>query len=90
MKREDALANWLQIRLVADARPEDRSAADTASFFEEILREDHLAGELSYRAEEDSYLVSARFADEWYHRRFDREEAESLLAAIQSEPRYNQ
>ncbi|USG67519.1 hypothetical protein NDK47_09695 [Brevibacillus ruminantium] len=90
MKREDALANWLQIKLVAEARPEDRSAADTASFFEEILREDHKASELSYHAEEHCYVVTALFDDERSERRFDREEAETLLRAIESEPRYNQ
>lgn len=32
MKREDALFNWLQIQVVAEARPDDQSALDTAAF----------------------------------------------------------
>ncbi|SFJ05522.1 hypothetical protein [Thermoflavimicrobium dichotomicum] len=41
MQLKDALFNWLQIQIVWDARPSDRSARDTVLFFEEILREDH-------------------------------------------------
>ena len=37
MKLTDALFNWLQIRIVGDARPRDRSARDTVQFFEQIL-----------------------------------------------------
>ncbi|MEJ8544630.1 hypothetical protein [Brevibacillus borstelensis] len=90
MKREDALANWLQIRLVADARPDDRSAADTAAFFEEMIREDYQGSGLAYQVVEDSYVVSVLFNQERFERRFDREEAESLLRAIEMEPRYNE
>lgn len=90
MKREDALANWLQIRIVADARPDDRSAADTAAFFEAILKEDHQASNLTYEANEDSYVVSVLCNQEKVEQRYDREEAESLLRAIELEPRYNE
>jgi hypothetical protein len=90
VKREDALYNWLQIQIVADARPDDRSAADTAAFFAEILRDDHQAQEWEYRREGDWYTVRCVFAHEVWEHRYPAEEAESLLAAIANEPRYNE
>ena len=37
---QDALYNWLTIYVVAQARPDDMAAQETASFFYEILRHD--------------------------------------------------
>ena len=33
MRLDDALFNWLQIQIVAEARPDDNAAAETRDFF---------------------------------------------------------
>ena len=88
MKREDALFNWLQIQLVADARPQDRSAQETASFFRQILLEDHQVRELRIQRHEEWYVLTGQTDDGTWERRYPAETAEALLAALQSDPRY--
>lgn len=89
MKREDALFNWIQIQVVADARPHDHSAQETASFFSELLREDHQMSGLGYRQEGPWYIVYGQIAKEEWQGRYSTEAVESLLQAIESEPKYN-
>lgn len=89
MKRDDALFNWLQIQVVADARPDDQSALNTASFFREMLREDHEMNELSYRQDGDWYVLTGRSHSEEWESRYPVESVQSLLIAINNEPRYN-
>ncbi|MBD1380938.1 hypothetical protein [Metabacillus arenae] len=38
---QDALYNWLSIQVVADSRPDDLAAAETAQLFQDILKEEH-------------------------------------------------
>ncbi|WP_419877177.1 hypothetical protein [Brevibacillus centrosporus] len=90
MKRDDALFNWIQIQVVADARPDDRSAQDTASFFLKLLREDHQMTGLGYRIEGAWYIVFGQVALAEWEGRFPAELVEALLHAIESEPKYNQ
>lgn len=37
----DALFYWLQMKWIADARPDDGAARETMGFFAQILSEDH-------------------------------------------------
>ncbi len=90
MKRDDALFNWIQIQVVADARPDDRSAQETASFFAELLREDHHMTGLDYRLEGPWYILYGQAAGEEWQGRYSAEAVKSLLQAIESEPKYNQ
>lgn len=90
MTLHDALYNWLQIKVVWEARPRDHSAEDTVKFFEHILSEDHGVKELSLSKEKDSYTVCYSHEGEDYTKSFDREQAEQLLISIESEPKYNQ
>lgn len=89
MKLMDALFNWLQIRIVWDARPRDRSARDTVEFFEQILKEDHQVKELKIEKEDSVYRVHYLQGEEWQSREFDRDFAEQLLRDIEAEPRFN-
>lgn len=89
MKLTDALFNWLQIRIVGDARPRDRSARDTVQFFEQILREDHQVKELRLESDDSVYRVHYLQGEEWKSRVFDRDSAEQLLRDIEAEPRFN-
>ncbi|EGL20246.1 MULTISPECIES: hypothetical protein [Paenibacillus] len=91
MTLQDALFNWLQIRIVADARPLDEAAGKTADFFEEILREDHGVSEFE-RTEADEYRLRIDYVrqGEKHSVFFDREQAGRLLADIGSNPKYNE
>ena len=91
MNLRDALYNWLQMKIVADARPEDQAAAETRLFFETILTEDHKLTEFSVGETTDRYYtvrfeLEGRVAVE----KFDRELADQLLGDIESNPKYNE
>lgn len=91
MKLFDALFNWLQIKVVADARPDDKAAVDTRDFFEEILREDHKVTSLAVNQDDTMYRIRYQVEDgSAKTQMFDRESVEQLLEAIESEPKYNQ
>ncbi|MCR2803721.1 hypothetical protein [Paenibacillus soyae] len=90
MRFEDALFNWLQIRIVADARPDDGAARDTLAFFEQILREDH--GLTSFDiARTDETMIHVRYVKDSRQKlqMFPREDGEQLLQDIIDNPKYN-
>lgn len=89
MTLQDALFNWLQIKLVCEARPEDGPARETADFFAKILREDH-GVTLVELAGRDETMIRLRYETEGKTKlqMFDREAAEKLLTDIEAEPRY--
>jgi hypothetical protein len=91
MKLRDALYNWLQMAIVVEGRPHDRSAHDTLQFFEEILHEDHHVErvEIADRSED---LIDVRYVTPAGEQTvsFDRQNAEQLLKDIESNPKYNQ
>ncbi|QHT60325.1 hypothetical protein GXP70_10480 [Paenibacillus lycopersici] len=90
MRLEDALFNWLQIQLVAEARPDDRAAADTRDFFMDILTEDHGVTNLSVHKTDDT-MVHLKYDKDGRAKlqMYDREAAERLLADIIQNPKYN-
>lgn len=89
MKLEDALFNWLQIKVVADARPNDRSAVDTLEFFTEILNEDHHISGLSCTKDATMYTLRFTVDEKTKTQMYDREAVEQLLVAIENEPKFN-
>ncbi len=86
----DALFNWLQIQIVWEARPNDRSARDTVLFFEEMLREDHQVSQLTKKIQQDTYVIDYEQNGEPRSQSFPRDAAEQLLKDILAEPKYNQ
>jgi len=91
MNLQDALFNWLQMHIVAKARPEDRAAKDTLDFFDEILRDDHHLTEYEVIGTDDTF-IHIQYTAEGKSKKvmFDREHAEQLLTDINSNPKYNQ
>jgi len=89
LRLEDALFNWLQIKIVAEARSDDQAAEETKLFFEEILREDHAV--TSFDTSEDETMVHINYVIEGKHKKlmFDKESAGQLLEDINSNPKYN-
>jgi hypothetical protein len=90
MKLQDALFNWLQISIVAEARQDDGAAQETRDFFEQILREDHGLTEFGVAAA-DATMFHVRYTAEGKTKTqlFDREHAEQLLRDIEANPKYN-
>ena len=89
MKLSEALFNWLQIRLVANARPEDGAAQETVAFFEEMLKNEHAVEELAI-AETDATMVHVRYRQNGNGKRqlFQRERAGELLSSIEDDARF--
>jgi hypothetical protein len=88
---QDALFNWLQIKIVADARPEDQAARDTLDFFEQILKEDHQMSDFHIAQTDDTmYYVHYAADGKGKKQMFDKEAAEKLLTDINSNPKYNE
>jgi len=90
MKLQDAIFNWLQISLVAEARPQDGAARETMEFFETILREDHALSRFLYVC--DDSVCTVEYSQDGQDKllRYDRELAEQLLTDINSNPKYNE
>lgn len=90
MTLQDALFNWLQIRFVAEARPDDNAARETSDFFEQILREDHGVTQFEVAAVDETMIHVKYTADgKTKIQLFDREHAEQLLHDIEANPKYN-
>ncbi|WP_126425936.1 hypothetical protein [Brevibacillus marinus] len=89
MKLGDALFNWLQIRVVADARPNDRSAQETVNFFRQILTEDHQVGELEYQKDDAVYTVRYQHEGKTLTQQFPIEAVEQLLEWVEQESEQN-
>mgnify|MGYP007135779345 CR=1 FL=1 len=91
VKLHDALYNWLQMKLVAEARPTDGAAKETLDFFAQILTEDHKLTEFRI-CEMDEETIVVEYEDENGAKRetFDRAMAEQLLHDINANPKYNE
>jgi hypothetical protein len=84
MTLQDALFNWLQINLVAEARPDDNAARETRDFFEQILREDHGLTHVEVSDADETTILLRYTADgETKTQSYDREQAEQLLRDIE-------
>ncbi|WP_027414465.1 hypothetical protein [Aneurinibacillus terranovensis] len=90
MPIENALLNYLQIKIVADARPDDTAARNTSDFFYSILVEDHKLEALEYTRDDTMYHVRYTAGGKQKTRFLDRLAVEQLLASIQAEPRYGE
>jgi len=90
MRLQDALFNWLQMKIVVEGRPDDRAAKDTLDFFEEILKEDHRLESLEVRSDGSMYLIRYTAEGNQKTQMYPREAAEQLLADIAANPKYNE
>ncbi|MBP1992820.1 hypothetical protein [Paenibacillus eucommiae] len=91
MTLQDALFNWLQMVIVAEARPDDHAAQATMGFFEQILTEDHGLTDFYIDSKDDEMIyICYEHEDVIKKKVFDREAAEKLLEDILSNPKYNE
>jgi hypothetical protein len=83
---QDALYNWLTIQVVADARPDDQAAQETAAFFAEILKNDFHVTNIQVKKDEAMYIVHYQREQEQKTSRFPVELIEIMLEQMKSEP----
>jgi hypothetical protein len=83
---QDALYNWLTIKVVSDERPEDTPAKDTMELFEEILKEEHGLQKIQVEKESDMYIIHFVKNEEEKVSRFPVDLIEVMLNQIKSEP----
>lgn len=82
---QDALYNWLTIYVVAQARPDDAAAQETAAFFKEILKRDFNVTKVKAK-KEAMYIVEYEKNGEEKSARFPTELIESMLKQIEEAP----
>jgi CRISPR/Cas system CSM-associated protein Csm2 small subunit len=83
---QDALYNWLTIKVVCDARPEDTAAKETLEFFDDMLTNQHHVSNLETTTDEMMYYLSYQQGEEIKKARYPRELIEIMLDQINNEP----
>ncbi|MEH7110777.1 hypothetical protein V7124_00225 [Neobacillus niacini] len=83
---QDALYNWLSIKVVCDARPEDTAARETLDLFDGIIKDEHKLTNIVVTTDEMMYYVSYTQEGESKKTRFPRELIEVMLNQINQEP----
>ena len=82
---QDTLYNWLTIKVVCDARPDDTAARDTLNLYEEMLADLNLSN-IEVTTDVVMYYVSYQQGEETKKTRFPRELIEVMLQQINQEP----
>ncbi|MCM2533536.1 hypothetical protein NDK43_15520 [Neobacillus pocheonensis] len=83
---QDVLYNWLTIKVVSDARPDDTAAKDTTELFEEKLIGEHQLSNIEFTKDDTMYYVTYLQEGEPKKTRFPRELIEVMLDQINQEP----
>lgn len=83
---QDTLYNWLTIKVVCDARPEDTAAKETMDLFEKSLIEEHKVSEIEVQKEDPFYYVSYTVNEERKKQRYPIELIDIMLNQINQSP----
>ncbi|MEH6946823.1 hypothetical protein V7068_07040 [Bacillus sp. JJ634] len=83
---QDALYNWLTIKVVCDARPTDTAAKQTEQFFSRLLEEDHQLSHLSVMKESPFYFITFWKDGSEQQKRFPIEMIDVMLNQIELTP----
>lgn len=83
---QDALYNWLTIKVVTSERPDDTAAVETEKMFYDALLDTHSLSNIEVTTDEEMYYVHFEHNGEKKKQRFPRELIEVILKQIQSEP----
>ena len=89
MKFDDAIFNWLQIAVVAEVRPDDLSAKETADFFKKLLIEDHQITTIRYERDPLIYTVYYEKDGKEEKMTFGLDLVDKLIDDIEKEPKYD-
>jgi hypothetical protein len=85
---QDAIYNWLTIKIVADARKEDKSAQETEQFFFSLLKEEHDIENVKVNKKEPMYIVTFTVAGEEKKQQYPIELIDIMLEQIKELPEY--
>lgn len=83
---QDAIYNWLTIKVVIDERPDDTAAVDTEKMFYDILLEKHSLSNIEVKKDDEMYYVQFEHEGEKKKQRFPRELIEVMLNQIMQQP----
>lgn len=83
---QDAIYNWLTIKVVIDERPDDTAAVDTEKMFYDLLIDTHSISNIEITTDEEMYYVHFDLNGERKTQRFPRELIEIMLKQIQAQP----
>ncbi|KOO50604.1 hypothetical protein [Priestia koreensis] len=83
---QDALYNWLTIKKVADARPDDYAAQETFTLFDHMLKDDHHVENVTIIEHEEMYEVIYSRQQEEKKTRFPKELVDAMYDHIKREP----
>lgn len=83
---QDSLYNWLTIKVVSEARPDDTAAQSTTELFEGLLQTEHGISNLEVTTDEVMYYVDYLHKGERKNSRFPLELIEFMLQQINQEP----
>lgn len=83
---QDAIYNWLTIKVVCDARPEDTAAKETLDLFDDIIINEHQLTNIEVTIDDVMYYVSYDHKGEMKKTRFPRDLIEVMLNQINQEP----
>ena len=70
---QDALYNWLTIKTVAEARPDDSAAKETYLLFQNMIYEEHKLRNVEVEKNEEMYLITYEMNGERKSARFPLE-----------------
>jgi hypothetical protein len=83
---QDTLYNWLTIKVVCDARPDDTAGKETLDLFENSLLEEHKVTDIEVQKEEPFYYVSYTVNEERKKQRYPIELIDIMLNQINENP----
>ncbi|MFB6465753.1 hypothetical protein ACE38V_02925 [Cytobacillus sp. Hz8] len=83
---QDAIYNWLTIKVVVDERPGDTAAYQTEKLFYEILTDEFELSNIEIQKDEEMYYVLYQIQGDSGKKRFPRELIEVMLNQIKQEP----
>lgn len=83
---QDALYNWLSIKVVCDARPDDTAAFETEEMFKGILHKEYQLSNIRYEKIENCYYVHFVQTDLQVTKKFPVELIECILTSINEQP----
>ncbi|RFU71128.1 hypothetical protein D0469_04100 [Peribacillus saganii] len=83
---QDTLYNWLTIKVVNLARPDDTAALETTELFEQMLTDEHGVSGLVITKEPPMYFIDYKQNGEVKRVRFSEELIDIMLNQIKEEP----
>ncbi|MDF0725335.1 hypothetical protein PY093_01260 [Cytobacillus sp. S13-E01] len=87
---QDAIYNWLTIKVVVDARPDDTAAQETYELFNNMLLNDHKLSNIIVKKDDVMYEVFYEKDGESKKARFPIELIDIMHDQIEKEPeKYN-